>query len=255
MMKRLLLIVLLGLIGFYVAWPAVSAWQIHSAVEARDPEQLSSKIDFPAVRDSMRPAVEAKISQRLEELKSSGGSTAAILGGLVQGGLLTQITEVVLRGIVTPQNMIRLAHQPGTLPEKIDGIIREQFGELRALQQPGSGGDSNDAPTSGVASILNKIEKITGGVVKTLEREGQPVTTIEKSAESSKSVDSGSGSGIGAGKPPPIGLGNIKSFSFAGPLAFDVGFARDANSPTADLMARMEFKEFDWKLSRVVPNF
>ena len=242
-MKRLLLIILLALIGFYVAWPAVSAWQIRSAVAGKDPVQLSQKIDFPGVRDSMRPAVDDKIRQRIDELKASGGSTAAIVGSLVQGGLLTKITEVVLKSIVTPENMIRLAHQKGSLPEKIDRIIREQFGELGALPQPGAG-ESGETPTSKVGSILNRIKNIAGGVVKTLERDGQPVKTVDDSAKRGSD-----------GKPPAIGFSNIKSFAFAGPLAFDIGFARDPNSAEPELTARMEFKEFDWKLTQVVPNF
>lgn len=241
-MKRLLLIVVLALIGFYVAWPAVSAWQIRGAVEGKDPVALSQKIDFQGVRASMRPAVEDKIRQRIDEMKERGGSTAAIVGSLVQGGLLTNITEVVLKSIVTPENMIRLAHQKGSLPEKIDRIIREQFGELGAQQQPATreGGET----TSKVGSVLNTIKNIAGGVVKTLERDGQPVKTVDNNADRG-----------GDAKPPKIGFSNIKSFGFAGPLAFDIGFARDPNAPEPELTARMEFKEFDWKLSQVVPNF
>ena len=148
--------------------------------------------------------------------------------------MLGQISRVVLESIVTPENMIRMANEPGTLPEKIERIVQQQLGRF-------GGGDGTTEQRSGVGSLLGKLKKPTGGsVVRTVEQQGQSVPAA---------------AGNEKGEPPEIGLSNIKSFSFAGPLAFDIGFARNAGSDKADLTARMEFMDFDWKLSRVVPKF
>ena len=146
-----------------------------------------------------------------------------------------QISKVVLESIVTPENMIRMANEPGTLPEKIERIVQRQLGRF------GGKDGSSTNPGTGLGSLLGKLKKPAGGsVVTTIKEQGK---TVAGGADGEK------------GGPPEVGIGNIKSFSFAGPLAFDVGFARNAASDKADLTARMEFTDFDWKLSRVVPQF
>lgn len=238
-MKRLLLIILFGLIAFYIAWPAVSAWQIHGAIEGNDPATLANKVDFPGVRESMRPAVEGAVSDKIEDIKKSGDATTAVVVGLLQGGMLSKLTSVVLESIVTPENMIRLVGEKGTLPEKIERIIQEQLGQLGALGGAGSAGGGGAPVTEG-----NKIGGVDiGKVVKSLT----PPT-----AEQNAAVQPAQGGQ--SREVPAIGLSNIKSFAFAGPLAFDIGVARDPGAAVADLTARMEFKDFDWKLSRVVPH-
>jgi hypothetical protein len=51
------------------------------------------------------------------------------------------------------------------------------------------------------------------------------------------------------------GLGNIKSFSFDGPLAMTVAVAKDASAGKPDLTAGMAFTGLDWKVTKVVPHF
>ncbi|MEM7748213.1 MAG: DUF2939 domain-containing protein [Pseudomonadota bacterium] len=238
-MGRLLVAILFALIAFYIAWPAVSAWQIYGAVKDKDPEALSAKVDFPSVRESMRPAVETRISGKIEEMKQSQSGTTAIVAGLVQGGMLKQLTGIVLKSIVTPGNMIRLANEKGSLPEKIERIIRDQMGGLG-----GRIGQGNNDQAGG-GGFLNKFNKsVGGGIIKSFKPGASPTDT-----KVVKRVDAPAGD-----SPPPVGVDNIKSFSFAGPLAFDIGFARDPSAVKPDLTARMEFKDFDWRLTQVVPR-
>ena len=238
-MGRLLVAILFALIAFYIAWPAVSAWQIYGAVKDKDPAVLSTKVDFPSVRESMRPAVESRISGKIEELKQSQSGTTALVAGLVQGGMLSKLTGVVLKSIVTPENMIRLAHEKGSLPEKIERIIRQQMGGIGGRLAQGSGGQSGNG---GLFSKLNK--SVGGSIIKSFKPGSEPsATQAVRKTEVPESE-----------APPSVGLDNIKSFAFAGLLAFDVGFARDPAAVKPDLTARMEFKEFDWQLTQVVPR-
>lgn len=239
-MGRLLVAILFALIAFYIAWPAVSAWQIYGAVQDKDPSALSSKVDFQSVRDSMRPAVEARISSKIEEMKQSQSGTTAIVAGLVQGGMLSQFTGIVLKSIVTPENMIRLAHEKGSLPEKIERIIRDQMGGVGGRLAQG-GGDGQ----SSVGGLFKKLDdSIGGGGIKSFKPgTEQSGTQVVRKTETETT-----------GSPPPVGIDNIKSFGFAGPLAFDIGFARDPKALKPDLTARMEFKEFDWQLTQIVPR-
>jgi hypothetical protein len=251
-MKRLLLVILFGLIAFYIAWPAISAWQIHGAIKAKDPARLSQKIDFASVRQSMRPAVEGKISKKVEEIKANAGGTAAIVAGLVQGGMLEKITSIVLQSIVTPENMIRLASELGSLPEKIDRIVKEQIGQFggAGIGSGNSGGGGSGAAGSLFGGLSKQLDRVggVGQVVKTIR--GGEGGDKPAGGEAAKTAQGGSGQG----EPPAVGLSNIKSFGFAGPLAFDIGFARDPAAEEAELTARMAFQDFDWKLTQVVPN-
>ncbi len=85
-MKRLMtLLVLIGL-AFYGAWPAYSGYTIKSALAAKDSETLSAKIDFPSVRESMRPAVSAKVETSLaKSLKKAGPAGSGASQGDEQG--------------------------------------------------------------------------------------------------------------------------------------------------------------------------
>ena len=76
---------------------------------------------------------------------------------------------------------------------------------------------------------------VRGGFIKSFKPGSQPSTPqignkIKKQA---------------AGLPPKVGIDNITTGGFAGPLAFDIGFGRDPKALKPDLTARMEFKEFD----------
>lgn len=238
-MGRLLVAILFALIAFYIAWPAVSAWQIYGAVQDKNPAVLSTKVDFPSVRESMRPVVEQRISSKIEEMKQSQSGTTAIVAGLVQGGMLSQLTGIVLKSIVTPENMIRLAHEKGSLPEKIERIIREQMGGVGGRLAQGNNGEGG---SGGLISRLNK--SVGGNIIKSFKPGAE-----QAQSEAVKKVAVPEGQ-----SPPAVGIDNIKSFAFAGPLAFDIGFARDPSALKPDLTARMEFKEFDWQLTQVVPR-
>ena len=143
-------------------------------------------------------------------------------------------------GLQRWKRKIRLAHEKGSLPEKIERIIRDQMGGVGGRLTQGSGNSQ-----SSVGGLFKKLNNsVGGGIIKSFKPGSEPSgSDTVKKAE--KQPD---------GSPPPVGIDNIKSFGFAGPLAFDIGFARDPKALKPDLTARMEFKEFDWQLTQVVPR-
>ena len=54
--------------------------------------------------------------------------------------------------------------------------------------------------------------------------------------------------------PPSYGLGNIKRFGFLGPLAFEVGVAKDASAAGPDVTVEMRFVNGDWRVVGVKPR-
>lgn len=253
-MKRLLLVVILGLISFYVAWPAVSLWQIYSAIKQEEPETLEQKIDFVSVRESMRPTVRMKISERIDEVKTRKG-TAGAIAQLLSGNVVDHLTSVVLERIVTPVNMIRLANEPGTLPEKINRIVSDEIGRVAGglrLNNPQSGNNGNGIAGAGDA-FRKSLEKQFGGlgnVLRDVDRGAGQNAAQDNRAISAEAVAAEDGER----DVKRFGLSNVKAFGFAGFLAFDIGLARNPQADAPDLTLRMAFTDMDWKLIQIVPN-
>ena len=70
-MRRLLLLIIVALIGFYIAWPAYSGWQIKSALANGDADALAGKVSFDRVRDSLKPAAEKRVAEELAKVAKS----------------------------------------------------------------------------------------------------------------------------------------------------------------------------------------
>ena len=62
-MKRLIAVVVLLLLGFYVAWPGWSGYQIATAIKARDSATLERKILFADVRETLKPLAVQKVGE------------------------------------------------------------------------------------------------------------------------------------------------------------------------------------------------
>jgi len=246
------LALLLGAV-FYIAWPAYSGYEIRGALEDRDQVRLSSKIDFPSVRASLRPAVAAKVENELALALKKVGAGGAALNDETKARFMPRIIDGVLNGLVTPEMLIRIHEQGGNLKEAINAIVAERakradglaeilggFGAGDATGQPGS-------PTGGGFGKLGEIAeklgidpgKALGGLLAKKEEPQADVQALDLTAK----------------KPPRrYGFDNIKHFGLNGPLAVAVGVARDPAAREPDVTAEMSFVDGDWKLTGLVPK-
>ena len=141
-MRRVLvggLVLALVLGGFYVAWPAWSARQIRVAIEANDAPALERKIDFPRVRERVRPIVAAEMDRSLERLKREGGPIGAAIAGQLKEGLGGKIAEAAVESVLTPANVIRMVRQGKGVTKALRDFTAE-----RGAARPGR--KSADAP-------------------------------------------------------------------------------------------------------------
>lgn len=253
-MKRFLLILLFLLLAFYIGWPLYSAWQIHGAVRSGNAEVLKRKIDFVSVRRSLQPAVEAKIAERVEDMKTKSGAAGAVLGNLIKGDMLKQVSNVVLDHIVTAENIIKLARQSGTLSQKIEALVSEELGKIGGIggiKLGGGGGGGGNAGRglgglSGAGALARKYGvKIPGfgGGNAPAERPAETPAPTQPAAKPDDEAAS-----------PAMGLANVKRFGMSDPLSFEIGVAKDPAAAEADLTAQISFKDFDWKLTGLVPR-
>lgn len=86
-MRELLFLLLGLLLVFYVAWPAWSIYQIYDALEKNDATTLERKIDFPSVRESLKPAIRALVDRRLDR------TTGDLLGSPVRNSWRPSLTR------------------------------------------------------------------------------------------------------------------------------------------------------------------
>ncbi len=251
-MKKLLSSLLfLAAIAFYVAWPAYSGYEIKTSLDAKDAARLSAKIDFPAVRASLRPAVAAKVEQTLTAALKKAGPGAGPMTDELRAKLMPGIIDAVLAVVVTPETLIRI-HSDGTnLKDVIDGIVAERaalsgsLGDL-IVAAPGASGDEGGFGNLG--KIAEKLgidpSKALGGLTGKKEAgEAPPVAPPAATMEAGP-------------KKMALGYGpeNIKRLGLNGPLSVVVGVAKDPKAREADLTAEMSFVDGDWKLTGLAPN-
>ena len=239
-MKKLIGLILLGLIAFYGLWPAYSGYQINTALQNKDAALLERKIDFAAVRESLRPAVTVEVGRQLDAAGNSNGGLGGLLGGELKKQLLPQLVDGALSAFLTPANVIRIYAEGGDMKTAIDKIMRER------MPQAGAAGSAAALP--GGLSLPGGLQ-LPGGLGQLGDLAGKL-----GGAKPADSAPPAPAPAPAAGAKPSYGIANIKRLALAGPLGFEVGVAKDAAAAKPDLTAGMSFSGFDWKLTKLVPN-
>ena len=247
-MKRIALVVLLALIGFYGLWPAWSGYRIRQAIENEDAATLEGKIEFPAVRAALKPTVTAEVERTIERALKDAGPLGGLISGQIKGDIVGRIIESSINSIVTPENVIKIAHDGKNLRESIERVMKEQVG-LGGVLGGGTGADGK--PSGGGLGGL-------GGI---LEKLGQRRKPADPAGSEPKAPEAAGNTGTGAGQAQSgtpgkrrFGLANIKSFRLAGPLGFAVGVARNPAAAVPDVIAELRFTGFDWKVVSLIPR-
>jgi Protein of unknown function (DUF2939) len=239
-MRRALLALLCLLLAFYVGWPLWSVLQLRNALKAEDEATVARKIDFPSVRESMRPAVTQKAAETFDATLKQLGGAAGLFGPQLKAQILPKLVDSALDNLISPPNVIRIANDAGPMKERVERVLREQMGKLPGV--PGGGGSAATGGTpipGGLGQIAGQLGLDTGkmlGKAQPPQPAASPVRTVE------------------AGSAREFGFANIKRFAFTSPLGFEVGLAKDAASTTADITAQMGFSGLDWRLTGLIPR-
>ena len=261
-MKRLIALVVLLLAVFYVAWPGWSAYQIATAIKAKDAATLDRKIDFDGVRATLRPAAETKISEIYDKFQAQAGPGAAIVIAQIKKDVIPKIAETALTTLVTAGNLIRVVNDGGSLKQNAEKILQEQVGKIGLPGLPGgAGGAGVQLPggiklpgglggiaSGGLGEIAGKLglPGLGGGLGGGGTKPANPVATVDGSTATATATP--------AATPAGYGLGNIKMFSFLGPLGFEIGVAKDQAASEPDVIAEMRFIGGDWRVTGIRPK-
>jgi hypothetical protein len=142
-MRRFLafvIVLVLALAGFYVAWPAWTGHQIRQAIEANDPAALAQRIDFDQVRARTKPLVAEQMRQSLDQIQKQAGPIGAALTEKLRASIGGNLASAAIDAALTPENVLRLAREG----KDIGRILKDVAKSRRA-------GDGTDAPAGGPA--------------------------------------------------------------------------------------------------------
>lgn len=269
-MKRLVLLLVVALLGFYVAWPAWSGYQIRQSLEAKDAGKLAGKIDFPSVRKSLEPAVEKEVGTALDGYIASLGPLGQLIPVQVRQQYLRTIVDTAINTLITPQNIIRIYGEKDNVRAAAEKILMEELGKPGGiLSGGGAGAGGGDKAGGGVGGMLDKMRGAGAfgeAAGKALQGAGVQGAQAPQSGDVIKGVIAKMRANRAATRPesapgkPEVGgkggfgLSNIKQFGFNGPLAMQVAVAKDAAAVAPDVTAEMAFQGFDWKVTRLVPG-
>jgi hypothetical protein len=257
-MKRLSSLLAILLLAFYVAWPGYSAYEIHQALEARDAAALEGRIDFASLRESLRPAATAEAERTIDEQVKKAGGTAGVLAGEIAKKSLPKLVEVSLDAAVTPQNIIRIYAEGGSVKETLTRIVQEQLlgaGGLTGLGTLGTTGRTGapaSAGSGGWGKALESIGKAAGLDLAPAPPTAGAATT--KSPVRTVGTPVATSPGESAAPKPSYGLSNIKKLGPTGPFTMEVGIAKDASAKEPDVTAEMGFTGTGWKLTGLRPK-
>ncbi len=216
-MRKLIVLIVVLALGFYVAWPAWSSYQILDGLKRSDAQLLDRKIDFPGIRETLRPGVAAEVDRSLA--KAGGGALKQLAPNLV---------DAALKSLVTPQNIGELFAGGSRASGLIKDFIAKQAGGVGGLLT--SGGSGLTVPGGSQVPGLEALGKAFG-------RGDKPANPAAPASP------------MTADKAPSFGFSTIKHIAFQGPMAFEIGLAKDPNAAAADATAQMSFRDFDWILT------
>ena len=221
-------LLLLALVGFYGLWPALSLKSIRTALQAGDEPTLAAKVDFPAVRSSLKPVASAEMDKAMAQLEKAGG-IGGVLGGQIKDQLKDKLIDGALETMVTPERLIRMYAEG------------QDFKQLMARIKSVSAGGEQGKIDAG--KLLGEL----------FGKKAQPTPAPE--AKPAEPVSAPAAPAAGGSVPKSqYGLANVKGFGMRGATGLWFGVAKDATAASADVIVDMAFTDGTWKVVGLTPK-
>ena len=162
-------LVFLGLLVVWVLSPWWAIARMHQALEARDAAAFSVYIDYPAVRESLKPVITARVKNEITEQMGHFGAASA---GLAMNGLVEQIAGAAVATAVdtavTPAGLMAL--MVGTQAKDAVGKVTAAGDGPGPAAVPSS--STGALPANGDAKKLGGKLQFHGGYLGSVNRFG-----------------------------------------------------------------------------------
>ncbi len=251
MKKLIFLVIIVALV--WVAWPVYSMYQIYGGLKTADVSVLNNKIDFTTLRTNMKPSISNQVDGVIADSTKGAGALSSVLGPQI-GKLKGKIVDSALNSVVTAKGLAKVFKAGGDVTGPIKEMVMGQMGKLGGLGALTGGGGNGGSSGGGLGGLLGGL---TGGQKSGLggllggfaaKKAGGLLGGGDKKPAATAKADTA------PSKPAKYGIGNLKRFAFTSPTRMVVGVAKDASVDGADVTAVMEFKNFDWKLTNLIPR-
>ncbi|MDM8356898.1 DUF2939 domain-containing protein [Pandoraea communis] len=136
-------------LGLLFGTPYYTLWRARDAANARDATALSSYVDYPAVRESLKMSLHDELARQMDKQRGNAfGSLALALGGwvsdrVVEALLTPEAVAAMLRGDSTG-----LPPAPGA-PAPRDAAPQPPQAQSSSPQAPSAGSESSPLSPSG----------------------------------------------------------------------------------------------------------
>lgn len=227
------LLVLLALAGFYGLWPALSLKATRTALQTSDEAALATRIDFPAVRSSLKPVAVAQMDKALDQLSKSGGIGGA-LGGQIKDQMKDQLVDATLATLVTPERIIRMYAEGQDIKEL-----------LAKFKSAAAGGEQ------GKIDAGKLLGELFGKKAKPADT---PTATPATNPDSAPVKPASAPAGSTEQPKSKYSLDNVKGWGFRGPTGLWFGVAKDPAATQADVLVDMAFTGGTWKIVGLTPK-
>ncbi len=195
------------------------------------------------------------------------GPATKVVADKIPRDKIEQIIDGALARVVTPPQVLDIYAKGGNYNAAIkQAIIAEidKIGGLPALLglglAPAPGDDQTHGPQTdasiggfkvpdGALGDLLKNKDVTNALGGLAGKVGlDPDKLADKLFPVAKPTEPGNG------RTGEFGIDNIKGFGFAGPAAMRVSVARNAKAPNSDVTTEIAFKNYDWRITKVIPD-
>ncbi len=256
-MFRILFLAVAVFVSGWVAWPAFSAYQIYSGMKSADESVLRRKINWDSMRASLRPVVATEVEKSIS--KMGGKGMAGAMMPQLKKQFMPQIIDMAMKTVVTPKGLTEVMAHGGDVSSAVTKIVSKQMGKMGGLGALTGGGGKSGGGGGLLGGLLGGGDKkgiggMLGGLLgnkKVREFAGDKMGKAMGGMGKSEPASEGANE---QPAKPSYGLGNIKRFAYTGLGAMELGVAKDPSTDGPDVVAVMEFQDFDWKLTGLVPR-
>jgi len=218
---------------------------------------LRRKINWDSMRASLRPVVATEVEKSIS--KMGGKGMAGAMMPQLKKQFMPQIIDMAMKTVVTPKGLTEVMAHGGDVSSAVKKIVSKQMGKMGGLGALTGGGGKSGGGGGLLGGLLGGGDKkgiggMLGGLLGNKkvrefagDKMGKAMGGMGKSEPASKGANE-------QPAKPSYGLGNIKRFAYTGLGAMELGVAKDPSTDGPDVVAVMEFQDFDWKLTGLVPR-
>ena len=261
-------------VGFYVVWPAWTAYQIRDAMIRKDTATLASHIDERAMQRAMRATVAAEVRRTMDRLLSELGPAGQILAPQIKDEIAARLTLASQAAFATPGNIMRAvaAKDPAKVIEDIVvaeartaggimGLSRQIIAREQQAPRAGTASAAAKTPEKGAVPGRPSPFRTVGDAEKPLEPPAGTKTGGAARPWRTVGGDQPPGTAPGATKPVEVpkgpydslGLTNIRRIAFKGALVIVADLEREQKWGGGAFTARLAFRGTGWKLVAIEP--